>query len=74
MYVLEVYTTKGTSNGKKWESTTAICQEHFKGKDGEGDYITLYKLARDCAIPDSGTDVYPLYDKHGKVADFRERD
>lgn len=72
MYVLEVFITRGTSEGKAWESRTAVCQDHFKGKDGEGDYITLCKLSRDCPIPDADVDVQPLFDRRGKVADFRE--
>lgn len=74
MNVLEIYVTEGTSNGRPWTSRVAICKDHFKTKDGEGDFIKLYKCTADCSYPDSDVDVRPLFDERGRVADFREID
>lgn len=75
MRVLDVYETEGVSinNGKKnkWTSLTAVCLDYFKGKDGEGEYIRCFKLNKNVAIPDSETDVKPLFDERGRVDDFK---
>lgn len=70
MNVLNTYETTGKSNGKTWHSRTAVCLDKFKSNDGEGEYIRIFKLASDCFIPCSDDDVRPLFDEHGKVADW----
>lgn len=75
MKVFDVYVTEGVSingDGKKnnWKSRTAVCCDFFKGKDGSGEYIRLFKLTPNCAIPDPDDDVRPLFDERGKVEQF----
>lgn len=75
MKVLDIYVTEGVSiNGKnqtEWTSRTAVCCDYFKTKDGEGEYIRVLKLAKDCPSPDFDADVLPLFDERGRVADWR---
>lgn len=75
MRVLEIIITEGFSvnNGKKnnWTSRTAICCDYFKSKDGEGEYIKIYKLTKDCPSPDTDDNVIPLFDERGRVVDWR---
>lgn len=78
MRVLDIYVTEGVSiNGKKkteWTSRTAVCCDYFKSKDGEGEYIRVFKLSKDCPSPDEDVDVIPLFDERGRVADWKVSD
>lgn len=74
MRVLDIYVTEGVSiNGTKkteWTSRTAVCCDYFKSKDGEGEYIRVFKLSKTCPTPDSDDDVRPLFDERGRVANW----
>ena len=74
MKVLDIYVTEGVSiNGKKkteWTSRTAVCCDYFKSKDGEGEFIRIFKLSKDCPSPEEGADVRPLFDERGRVASW----
>lgn len=70
MNVLNVYVTEGTSNGKHWESRSAVCIDSFKSKDGDGEFIKVFKLTRDCIIPLPDDDVRPLFNERGKVVEW----
>lgn len=74
MKVLDIYVTEGVSiNGNKktnWTSRTAVCCDYFKSNDGEGEYIRVFKLSKNCPSPDSDDDVRPLFDERGRVASW----
>lgn len=75
MRVLDVYVTEGVSfygeKKNKWQSRTAVCVDFFKSKDGEGEYIRLFKLNRNVEIPDCEDDVKPLFDERGRIDGFK---
>lgn len=78
MKVLDIYVTEGVSinNGKKtaWTSRTAVCCDYFKSKDGEGEYIRVFKLTKTCESPDPDCDVLPLFDERGRVDSWKYTD
>lgn len=70
MYVITIIETKGKTDGKDWVSRTAVCVDEFHGSNGSGEYVKTFKCTGSCPIPDADTNVSPLFNERGKVADW----